>query len=61
VLALGRQLYDRQVPHDVAIIGIGIRAVDTVTESLTPPVAAALPAAIKLVLNELPEPAGLIE
>ena len=54
VLALGRQLYDMQVPHEVTIIGIGIRAVDTVTESLTPPVVAALPEAIKLVLNALP-------
>jgi hydrogenase maturation protease len=52
-LKLAGKLYQAQVPRQAVVIAVGIRAVDQVTETLTPEVEAALPKAAQLVLAEI--------
>jgi hydrogenase maturation protease len=52
-LTLAGKMYQTQVPRQVSIIGIGIRQVEIVTESLSPEVEAALPGAIQLLIKEI--------
>ncbi|HUV73483.1 MAG TPA: hydrogenase maturation protease [Anaerolineae bacterium] len=51
-LELGRQLR-KDVPKEIIIIAIEAADVETFGEELTPPVAAAVPQAVELVLQEL--------
>jgi hydrogenase maturation protease len=52
-LTLAGKMYRDEVPRQVSIIGIGIQQVDIVTESLSPEIEAALPQAVRAVIEEI--------
>ena len=53
MIKLGRELFPKKMPEEVAILAVGIQEVAKVTEEMTGKVKEAIPRAVNLVLEEM--------
>jgi len=53
MIKLGRELFPKKMPEEVAVLGVGIQEVAKVTEEMTGKVKEAIPRAVNLVLEEI--------
>jgi hydrogenase maturation protease len=52
-IELGKQLYQENMPARIMVFAVGIQAVQTVTEEMTPAVKAAIPKVVDEIIKEL--------